>query len=61
MPEQRELEEGLMVALRRTRPQERLWLKDQCLLGAYVQGKSCSAHQTDVDGPIGCALGLQPL
>ena len=28
-----------MVALRIMRPQEHLRLKDQCLLGAYVQGE----------------------
>ena len=28
-----------MVALRNIRPQEYLWLEDQCFLGAYVRGE----------------------
>ena len=39
------------------RPQASLWLKDQCLLGAYVRGVIVLAHRTGMDGPIGCALG----
>ena len=40
----REPEEGLMVALRSIRPQEHLWLKDQCLLGAYMLGENRVWH-----------------
>ena len=48
--EQREPEQGLMVALRSMRSQERLWLKDRACWGPTCGGKSRLARRTCVDG-----------